>query len=292
MAQIAKATLSSDALSVLGNPFNDLGELHADVIAFDTIAPLLWDRESTQSACTFTRVGEGTVLCDVTEALRAHPSGETFQIRLRFESAGDGDGQPDMALFHRGDSNQNVSGIFVLEVAEGNENIPDNVTESIELPVVLHRVSGGEEVNTRRSVDNILEVFSESERIWNQADISFAETVRDSSLEEALAPGVARGEYNVLYNSSTFDESAINIYYVRSLNGSNGIAVGPRLALVADITTVHDYRATAHEIGHLLELPHVPLNQNTLMFQGANGELLSVPEIETARKRALNVIPQ
>ena len=61
---------------------------------------------------------------------------------------------------------------------------------------------------------------------------------------------------------------------------------GLRSVAIADYTTVYDFRALAHEIGHLLGLSHVPVDRNLLMYQGANGSELSLEEIMRAREIA------
>jgi len=58
--------------------------------------------------------------------------------------------------------------------------------------------------------------------------------------------------------------------------------------MVADITTVFDYRATSHEIGHVLGLKHVvPINR--LMARGVNGFDLTDEEIEISQGNALSM---
>ena len=56
--------------------------------------------------------------------------------------------------------------------------------------------------------------------------------------------------------------------------------------MVADRTTVFDFRANSHEIGHVLGLQHIgPVNR--LMASGVNGFDLTDEEIEIARRNAL-----
>ena len=76
---------------------------------------------------------------------------------------------------------------------------------------------------------------------------------------------------------------------MQSLNGINGIAlVDIGSIMVADFTTVNDYRTTAHELGHLLGLKHVE-DRNFLMFKGSNGEILTIDEINIARNNAKDI---
>ena len=60
-------------------------------------------------------------------------------------------------------------------------------------------------------------------------------------------------------------------------------------ALVSDYTTVNDFRATSHEIGHIFGLRHVNPS-NRLLARGKNGELLSQEEISIARGNAENIL--
>ena len=78
----------------------------------------------------------------------------------------------------------------------------------------------------------------------------------------------------------------MHIFFVRTLHGINGISISPSIALVADVTTVNDFRATAHEIGHLLGLSHVFGSKSRLLFQGVNGTTLVDSEIEIAHTSA------
>ena len=62
---------------------------------------------------------------------------------------------------------------------------------------------------------------------------------------------------------------------------------GINSALVADFTTVNDFRATSHEFGHLLGLRHVQ-DVGRLMARGKNGELLEDWEIRVVRENAIS----
>ena len=80
----------------------------------------------------------------------------------------------------------------------------------------------------------------------------------------------------------------INGYFARYIS-SNGVAFPPQgFFVVGDITSVNDFRATSHELGHLLGLRHVSIN-GYLMHSGTNGELLSQEEVDIARKNARRV---
>ena len=110
-----------------------------------------------------------------------------------------------------------------------------------------------------------------------------------TQLSRDAIPHVLQGNLSAIYYHPNFDENKINLFFVRNLHAINGIALFQiNTAMVADITTVNDYRTTAHEIGHLLGLQHVGPPE-MLMARGRNGELLSFSEINTARETALGI---
>jgi hypothetical protein len=113
------AVLRSQFLTPRGNPFADLGALLADPVSYDSFAPTLFDLPPTGPAVNCRRVGDDTVECDVTDAVaRTVGAGEDrAQFRLKFETAGDGDGEADLAMFFVTDSNTNEAGIFTLDLS-------------------------------------------------------------------------------------------------------------------------------------------------------------------------------
>ena len=110
--------LRSQVLTLRGTPFADLGALQAEPVSFDSFGPAVFDLPSTGAAATCNRVGDDGVECDVTDAVAlAVDAGEDrAQFRLRFETAGDDDGEADLAMFFVTDSNTNEPGIFTLEL--------------------------------------------------------------------------------------------------------------------------------------------------------------------------------
>ena len=113
---VSSAVLSSDALTVRGAPFEDLGTLLAEPVSYDVFGTALFDLDPIGPAASCERVGNSGIACDVTDSVRsAFDAGETrFQFRLRFDQAGDGDGRADLAMFFVTDSNTNQPGIFTL----------------------------------------------------------------------------------------------------------------------------------------------------------------------------------
>lgn len=114
-----RAVLRSAALTVRGTPFADLGALRVEPVSYDSFSPELFDHPSTGAAVTCDRVGDRGIECDVTEAVaRAIHAGEDrAQLRLKFDTAGDNDGEADLAMFFLTDSNTNERGIFTLNLS-------------------------------------------------------------------------------------------------------------------------------------------------------------------------------
>jgi len=114
------ATLESDALVIRGSPFTDLGPLTAEVVRYETFGPALFDLPAATGPVLCSRVGETGIECDVTPAVQSVLGGgvATIQIRLRLDRPGDGDGNPDLAMFFRTDSNTNETGLFTLTIEQ------------------------------------------------------------------------------------------------------------------------------------------------------------------------------
>lgn len=110
-----RALLTSDALTVRGTPFDDLGDLLVEPVTYDDFGPPLFELEPDGDAVVCERQGAGSVICDVT-SVAAGTHGRV-QFRLRFERRGDNDGTKDLALFFLTDSNTNEPGIFTLELS-------------------------------------------------------------------------------------------------------------------------------------------------------------------------------
>jgi hypothetical protein len=114
------ATLSTDNGSVTGTPYQDLGSLTAEEIRYDSFSAALWNLPAFAGghSCVFATSATGPFECDIGPAVqRALTDGRDFaQVRLLFDTAGDSDGQQDLAMFFISDSNTNEPGIFELLV--------------------------------------------------------------------------------------------------------------------------------------------------------------------------------
>jgi predicted Zn-dependent protease len=161
------------------------------------------------------------------------------------------------------------------------------VYEEIAVPISIHILHNNEQNGSSRTTEDAQRIVRNANEIWEQAGISTEiqniqmMKLSDRDIESLL-------DFPARFSSFT-DSSAINVLFVENLRGSNGISYGGlRTVAVADYTTVYDFRVLAHEVGHVLGLSHIPGDKARLMFQGANGVILSKEEIETARTRARN----
>lgn len=116
----SRVVLTSDALQVDGTPFEDLGALLVEPVAYDTFGPHLFDLATNGPATECLRSAEHSISCDVTGSVAQASASEaaTVQFRLYFERPGDSDQSQDLAKFFRTDSNINEPGLFTLEIQQ------------------------------------------------------------------------------------------------------------------------------------------------------------------------------
>ena len=161
------------------------------------------------------------------------------------------------------------------------------VYEELTVPIVLYIIQNNEQNGSERTTEDARRMVENSNEIWQQAgilitihDIQFLE-LSDEEIEYLFDNPTGFSEYTL----SGF--KTINAFFTANLRGINGISFGGlRTVMVADYTTVYDFRVLAHEIGHVFGLGHIPIDTGKLMYQGANGFDISIEEIEVARSRA------
>lgn len=113
------AMLTSDALIERGDPFEQLGPLQVAPVTYADFGPSLFEVAADGLATNCTRLGVSSILCDVSDGLRAAVArgSATVKLRLQFATMSDNDGEPDLALFFLSDSNTNEPAIFSLELS-------------------------------------------------------------------------------------------------------------------------------------------------------------------------------
>ena len=160
--------------------------------------------------------------------------------------------------------------------------------ELLVVPLTIFIITGSQEYGSVRTDENALNLVENASRIWGQAGVTLSVenifTVVKSDIE---IQAFSSAPVEFIQTFGAFDPATINVFLVGNLGGINGISFGGlRSVAVADYTTVYDFRALAHEVGHTLGLSHVPELRGRLMYQGANGSLLSSEEIQRARLNA------
>jgi hypothetical protein len=303
---VVAATLRSNALRVTGTPFADLGPLQVEEVRYDRFGPELWDLEPLVPACTLETGAGSTVDCDVTDVVvAAAGASDRIQFRVRFEQASDADGTSDLAGFSRSDPNTNEPGLFELVVTTGSTDAAATATGGGEaaapgpplvLPLRLFLVDERDGPrSSHRTATELEAVVERAGEIWAPAGVAFdlhgVERVAvDGPALDALARGDLASFARAAPEAVAAGGTALVGFYAADIGGANGVTPnGSTVFFVVDEPTVHDERVTAHEIGHILGLGHVP-PLDRLMASGVNGMVLDDDEITLARAVAARLL--
>ena len=161
----------------------------------------------------------------------------------------------------------------------------DTNNPQLTINIVAHKVAGEHMFVTKRGNEEIMLVINAAQQIWSQANIVFEISVIETKVSEQAIKAFTNGNFNAVLEEDFYQQGVINIFFIDNLP-ANGLAVNPSAAFVNDSTSVNDFRATAHEIGHLLGLEHTSVSQTRLLCRGVNGALLIPAEIDLARTNA------
>lgn len=159
-------------------------------------------------------------------------------------------------------------------------------TITVPLTVFIIKSSGPE--GSERTEGAARHAIKQASRIWRQAGIALeTRNVFTIERESAELTRFYDGSIQFFKNTPGYDPNVINVFFIGHLDGVNGIAFGGTNAIaIADYTTVFNFRALAHEVGHVFGLDHIASDTSRLMHQGANGYELTLDEIVAARKSA------
>lgn len=180
--------------------------------------------------------------------------------------------------------------------AEARQQQRGNITMPLAIYILKDDDSG--DLSSDRTEEDVERIFRRiNAEIWSQAGIVLElQTLRTIAVSSDILHALNRREWNRLWtainrgNIDNLDRRTTPIwgFFVQTLGGNNNNIINgiqptnTRSFFVADNPTVLDYRTTAHEIGHLLELYHT--NEVTrLMASATNGMVLSEEEQVVAR---------
>jgi len=176
--------------------------------------------------------------------------------------------------------------VIIPNSAEDPVMPTENILEQLTIEVNAYIVTfPSDSISSSRDEESVVGLFERANQIWEQGKIEFTlDNVEILELGENLESYNIGALNSYLVQSENYDPNKINAFFIREI-GANGRAYYPRVVMVADKTSVLEYRTLAHEFGHILGLGHVPPHSR-LMAAGRNGMELSEEEIDTARTNA------
>ena len=135
-----------------------------------------------------------------------------------------------------------------------------------------------------QSREEIAGMVEKASRIWGQARIDLELNGYSTIyLENRELLEFIQNPYNLARRLSPQDKEGVVVFLVHSLGGINGVAfVGGDTIALAEYTSVYNFRVLAHEVGHILGLPHVK-GSGRLMSREAGGSKLTRDEALRAR---------
>lgn len=177
-----------------------------------------------------------------------------------------------------------VSSDISTQTFSDNKNIEEVI--NLSMTVNLIQDSSGK-FTTNRTIQDVKRIVKEVNLIWSQAniviDVDSIVIIEIDSQEITTIDELSQ----LLSLDERYNPRRINAYFAQTLNGANGIAFFQKnMIFLADYTSVNDFRATSHEIGHILGLSHTEESQSRLLYRGVNGTQLVDFEIEQTRRNA------
>lgn len=156
--------------------------------------------------------------------------------------------------------------------------------ETMNLPLRVVKIVDLNNKNYKSETE-ITDLVNKASQIWDQARIDLElvdylvlEKEEDEIREILLNP------VELLNQTPEEKENEVTVFLVHSLRGINGIAfVGRDIIALAEFTSVYNFRVLAHEVGHILGLPHIK-ERGRLMTKDASGSRLTVEEALRARE--------
>ena len=170
-------------------------------------------------------------------------------------------------------------------VSNQNTEIQESV---LIVPVKLYIIDSVSPYASKRDEKDIQRIMKNVNEIWGKASVRVEiESLEFLVVSEEAASQASKGNISLLLSETpTTNTSALKGFFIGELF-ANGVAFNNQASfIVGDTTSVNDFRATSHELGHLLGLKHNDASNSFLMAQGKNGTILLDSEIETSRAQA------